>query len=127
MVLLLIGLLGFQPGKTYRLPPAIALSSGKMARACVESGTRCSVYLHSTSRNIPERLIQIELLPIRADQLIDADKGLRQQLHREASLFTPNFLVSCNRLQQVRQFFRADGLASRRALDLPRIAQDTLG
>ena len=74
------------------------------ARNCLEfrqdgkslSGKRDEVFglhLHSTSGNTPERLIQIELRPFRTDQLIGADKGLRQQLQREASLLPANFVV----------------------------------
>src|SRR5277367_5235320 len=84
MVLLLIGLLLFLPGKTYRLLPDNSLSSVSMASACLVSGTTCSVFIFMRAAGMIQRAFSRPSSAHSAPISSWCEQDVRQQLHGEA-------------------------------------------
>ena len=74
-------------------------------------------FLHALGRDDPERVVNVELLPLGANQLIGSDEGERQQFEPKPGNGLARIVVDCPK--QLRQFTRLDCRAV--LLDMRRI------
>ncbi len=65
-------------------------------------------HLHALGRDDPDRLIQVEFVPLRADQLAGTDERQRQQAQRVAGQLVAQLAIAVNGAQQLRQFLGRD-------------------